>query len=700
PPSTSGSSGTRKRKIPLLSSLHGDQLVLPPPPQLGYSITSEDLDAEKKAVLQWFNSVLEDKADAVPSTSAEMIPVSKPVVFAVTSPGPMPASTAPALASSSPLDSLKKMQSSQAVSTAPDSTGTVAASQPRPSDAQPPALAVPLESSSLPAISADTKPVPVLSTPAPSAPPTLGVQPPRSLAPLVFTEMGQTPSKPPSFPKPSILFGMLNTPPTSQPAVPAATAVPTTATAAAATSTAVATTTPIFKPIFGAVPKSENTAACTAVTSTTATVSASSGPASTSSTSSIFKPIFGSITAASSPAKVSPFAFNPMAQPASEPPTASTATLAGFTGLANVIFTTAATTATTQSSSTDATIKPVFSFGLNLPASTGPTPSVTVTAATSTSTAQSFLFGGLASSAPSTETSFATSGPVFQFGKPPPATVTATTSVPGGPAFGQVPSNSTVAATTMGFNIFGSTTLTSSAPATTAQAPLTFGSVSPFGSFSASAKPPPPYPSTGSQLTFSTGTAESRVLASKPAAGPISLTPPFSFGGPPAQSVVQPAFGSSAQPVFGTTSAQGSFGTSSSQAVFGTTTTVFSFGTATSTTSAFGATTQTTSSSTSATVFGTTPSLFTFGATTQPGPPTSAFGMSTPGLSSGSPAVAFSFGAGQSGAAPAATPFGSSLPQSALGAQGQSMPFAFTMTSTPNSKPAFGGESSWNHGMG
>ncbi|NXP69206.1 PO121 protein, partial [Chloropsis cyanopogon] len=694
PPSASGSSGKRKRKIPLLSSLRGDQLVLPPPPQLGYSITSEDLDAEKKAVVQWFNSVLEDKADAVPSTTAEMMPVSKPLVFVVTSPGPMPASTAPAPASSPLLDSLKKMQSSQAVSTAPDSTGTAAASQPPPLAAQLPAPAVSLESSSLPAISADTKPVPVLSAPAPSAPPALAVQPPSSLAPPVFTELGQTPSKPPSFPKPSILFGMLNTLPASQPAVTVA--MPTTATATSTAvptpPTATPTTTPIFKPIFGAVPKSENAAVCTALTSTTATVSVSSGPASTSSTSSIFKPIFGSMSAASSPAKVSPFAFKPTVQPASEPPAASTATLAGFTGLPNIIFTTAATTATTQSSSTDATIKPVFSFGPNSPASTGPAASVTVATATSTSTTQPFLFGGLSSCAPGTETSFAPSGPVFQFGKPPPATVTATTSVPGGPAFGQVPSNSTVAATTLGFSIFGSTTLTSSAPATTAQAPLTFSSsVSAFGSFSASAKPPPLYPSTGGQLTFSTGAAESQVPTSKPAAGPISFTPPFSFGAPPAQSVAQPAFGSGAQPAFGATSAQGSFGTSSTQAAFGTTTSVFSFGTATSTTSSFGATTQTTSSSTGATVFGTTPSPFTFGVSTQPGPSTSAFGMGTPGLSSGSPAVAFSFGAGQSSAAPAATPFGSSLPQNALGAQGQSTPFAFTMTSTPSSKPAFGG---------
>ncbi|NXA81639.1 P121C protein, partial [Thryothorus ludovicianus] len=708
PPSMSGSSGKRKRKIPLLSSLRGDQLVLPPPPQLGYSITSEDLDAEKKAVLQWFNSVLEDKAGTVPSTTAEMMPVSKPLVFAVTSPGPMPVSAAPAPASSSILDNLKKMQSSQAVSTAPDSTGAAAASQPPRSAGQPPAPAVSLESSSLPAVSADTKAVPILSTPTPSAPPTLAVRSPSSLAPPVFTELGQTPSKPPSFPKPSILFGVPNSPPGSQPAVTAATAMPTMATAASSASTSVPTTatavptpptatpttSPIFKPIFGAVPKSENAAVCTVVTSTTATMSASSGSASASSTSAIFKPIFGSITAASSPAKVSPFTFRPAAQPASEPPTASTATLAGFTGLPNVIFTTAATTATTQSSSTDATIKPVFSFGLSPLASTGPAPSVTVTAATSTSTTQPFLFGGLASSAPSTETSFATSGPVFQFGKPPPATVTSTTSVPGGPAFGQVPSKSTVAATTVGFSIFGNTTLTSSAPATTAQAPLTFGSsVSAFGSFSASAKPPPPYPGTGSELTFSTGAADSQVPASKPATGPISFTTPFSFGALPPQSVAQPAFGSGAQPAFGTTSAQGSFGTSSTQAVFGTTTSVFSFGTATSTTSSFGATTQTPSSSSSAAVFGTTPSPFTFGATTQPGPSTSAFGMGmgTPGLSSGSPAVAFSFGAGQSGATVAAAPFGSSLPQSALGTQGQSTPFAFTMASTPNSKPAFGG---------
>ncbi|NXX12904.1 P121C protein, partial [Podargus strigoides] len=685
PPSTSGSSGKRKRKIQLLSSRRGDQLTLPPPPQLGYSITSEDLDVEKKAALQWFNKVLEDKAvDAVPSTTAETMPVSRPLAFTMTSPGTTPASTAPALASSSSLlDSLKKMQSSQTAPMPADSTGAVVASQPPSSAAQPLTPAVSLELSSLPATSADTKPVPVLSMPAPAATPALGVQAPSSLAPPVFTELGPTPSKPPSLPKPSVLFGMANTPPTSQPATTAASAVP--------------TTTPVFKPIFGALPKSESTVPSTPVIATTVTASASSGPSSTSSsTTTMFKPIFGNVTTTSSPAKASPFSFKPTSQPASaaDLPAASTTTPAGFTDLPNVIFTTAATTATTQSSSTDATIKPVFSFGLNPPASTSPATSLTVTTAAATSTSQSSLFGGLVSSASSTETSFATPGPVFQFGKPPPATVAATTSFPGGLTFGQAPSNSTAPTTTVGFSIFGSTTtLTSSTPATTGQATLTFGSSnSAFGSsFSTTVKPPPPYPSAVSQPTFTTGAAESQLPASKPATGPVSFGPPFSFGAPTAQPTAQPAFGSGAQPAFGTVGAQGSFGTSSTQAAFGTTTSVFSFGTATSTTSSFGSTTQTTSGSTGTAVFGTTPSPFTFGVTAQPGPSASTFGMGAPALSSGSPTMAFTFGAGQSGAAPSAALFGSSLTQSALGAQNQSAPFTFTMPSTPNNKPVFRG---------
>ncbi|NXJ08993.1 PO121 protein, partial [Odontophorus gujanensis] len=670
PPAALWSSGKRKRKIQLLSSHQGDQLVLPPPPQLGYSITSEDLDAEKAAVMQRFNKVLEDKADPVPSTTAESAPMSRPLAFMVTTGTSSAAvSTAPVPASSnSLLDSLKKMQSSQAAPVTADSTGAAIAFQPSSSVSQLPAPAVSLESSSLPAASADTKPAPADTKPAPalSVSPPSRTQPSSSVAPPVTVELGPTPSKPPSVLKPNILFGAPDAPPASQPAVTTAAAVP--------------TTTPVFKPIFGALPKSESVSPSTAAISAAVTTCMSSVPSSTPSATTVFKPIFGSVTAASSPTKVSPFAFKPLSQAASaaEVPAASTAMLVGFTALPKGIFTTAATTATTLNSSTDATIKPVFSFGLAPPASTSTSLTVTATAATSTS--QPFMFGGLASSSTSTEASFAAPGPVFQFGKPTPSTTTAPTSVSGGPAFGPAPANSMVPTTTVGFSMFGSTTLMSSAPATTGQPALTFGSSSSAfgGTFSTSAKPLP-YSGAASQPAFSAGAVASQLSTSKPAAGPVSFAPPFSFGVPTAQSTTQPAFGSSAPPTFGT---------SSTQAAFGTTTSIFSFGTATSTTASFGSGTQTTSSSTGTAVFGTTPSPFTFGAATQPGHSAGAFGLSTPTLSGGSPAVPFSFGAGQSGAA---APFGSSLAQSTLGAPIQSAPFAFTVPSTSDTKPVFGG---------
>ncbi|XP_065587740.1 nuclear envelope pore membrane protein POM 121 [Cyrtonyx montezumae] len=689
-PTALWSSGKRKREIQLLSSHQGEQLVLPPPPQLGYSITSEDLDAEKAAVMQRFNKVLEDKADPVPSTTAESTPVSRPLAFTVTTGTSSAAvSTAPVPASSNLLlDSLKKMQSSQAAPVTADSTGAAIAFQASSSASQLPAPAVSLESSSLPAASADTKPASADTKPASadtkpasadtkpasadtkpapalSVSPPSGTQPSSSVAPPVTVELGPTPSKPPSVPKPNILFGAPATPPASQPAVTTAAAVP--------------TTTPVFKPIFGALPKSESVSPSTAAISAAVTTSVSSVPSSTPSTTTVFKPIFGSVTAASSPAKVSPFAFKPLSQAASaaEVPAASTATLVGFTALPKGIFTTAATTATTLNSSTDATIKPVFSFGLAPPASTSTSLTVAATAATSTS--QPFTFGGLASSSTSTEASFAAPGPVFQFGKPTPSTAAATTSVSGGPAFGQAPASSTAPTTTVGFSMFGSTTLMSSAPATTGQPALTFGSSSSaFGSsFSTSAKPLP-YSGAASQPTFSAGAVVSQLSTSKPAAGPVSFTPQFSFGVPTAQSTTQPAFGSSAPPTFGTSSTQAAFGTTS----------VFSFGTASSTTASFGSGTQTTSSSAGTAVFGMTPSPFTFGAATQPGHSAGAFGLSTPTLSGGSPAVPFSFGAGQSGAA---APFGSSLAQSTLGTPSQSAPFAFTVPSTSDTKPVFGG---------
>ncbi|KAK2823371.1 hypothetical protein Q7C36_019971 [Tachysurus vachellii] len=72
PPVTSrsdseGSSCKRKRKIQLVSTCRGDQISLPPPPELGYTVTVKDLDMEKKATLTQIQKVLEEPEPEKPS---------------------------------------------------------------------------------------------------------------------------------------------------------------------------------------------------------------------------------------------------------------------------------------------------------------------------------------------------------------------------------------------------------------------------------------------------------------------------------------------------------------------------------------------------------------------------------------------------------------------------------------------------------
>uniref|UniRef100_A0A672HK67 POM121 transmembrane nucleoporin n=1 Tax=Salarias fasciatus TaxID=181472 RepID=A0A672HK67_SALFA len=73
---SAGSGGKRKRKIPLVSSLRDDQISLPPPPELGYTITVKDLDEEKKAGISKIQKVLEtpgEKTIRLQQASHEMI---------------------------------------------------------------------------------------------------------------------------------------------------------------------------------------------------------------------------------------------------------------------------------------------------------------------------------------------------------------------------------------------------------------------------------------------------------------------------------------------------------------------------------------------------------------------------------------------------------------------------------------------------
>uniref|UniRef100_A0AAY4EJT9 POM121 transmembrane nucleoporin n=1 Tax=Denticeps clupeoides TaxID=299321 RepID=A0AAY4EJT9_9TELE len=74
-----GSGGKRKRKIQLLSNRRGENITLPPPPELGYTITVDDLDKEKKAALSQIQKVLQEPEPEEPP------PTPQPVLAVATS---------------------------------------------------------------------------------------------------------------------------------------------------------------------------------------------------------------------------------------------------------------------------------------------------------------------------------------------------------------------------------------------------------------------------------------------------------------------------------------------------------------------------------------------------------------------------------------------------------------------------------------
>ncbi|XP_037670313.1 nuclear envelope pore membrane protein POM 121C [Choloepus didactylus] len=681
-PCSPGSSGQRKRKIQLLPSRRGDQLTLPPPPQLGYPITAEDLDLEKKISFQWFNKVLEDKTDAAsnsvtenPTTTQPSFNFTLPSAETASSPAPLPSTSTNPL-----LESLKKMQNAPAPPSCPESAGvatTVALSP-----LKTPSLPVPLGSSQsgpLPGTSSDSKStaIPTGLIPAASTMPVPETTKSTPAPQAETSTTSQAPSAPFPTPQPSSLLGMLSTP-TSNPSASAAPDV----------SSAI----PTFKPIFAAPPKSENEGplpSSPSVATATVTSSSSALPTTSSTSAPTFKPIFGSLGPPTSVPLSTPFSFKQTTTPA----TTTTAPL--FTGLSSATSTVASIT--TASTSADSASKPAFGFGVN---------SVTNT---TTSISQPFLFGAPSASGASFTPAV---GSIFQFGKPPAmsASTTVTTFGPSLPSAVQTaPSSSTAS-----FSGFGST-LTTSAPVTTSQPTLTFSSTTipafsiPFGT---SAKPPLPSYSGANPLPAFGATDGQQQGATKPALVP-SFGNSFTFGNSVALATTaaptpaQPNFGSTTQSAFGgLKSTASTFGApASTQPSFGSTTPVFSFGAAT--TSGFGATTQTTSSGTSSSVFGsTTPSPFTFGGSVAP-TSSGGFGISvaTPGTSSTS--GAFNFGTGQSGTTGTTTPFGGALSQSTLGTPSQSTPFAFSVASTPESKPLFGGtltptfgQNSSAHGVG
>nr|XP_019941020.1 PREDICTED: nuclear envelope pore membrane protein POM 121-like [Paralichthys olivaceus] len=150
---STGSGGKRKRKIQLVSSHRDDQISLPPPPELGYSITVKDLDEEKKAALSKIQKVLEtpapepEKSVSPPTTTSSQMTASStsstaattlssllatplptasstaiPVINLDPSPG-ISVSTAPA--ASSPLLEALKMKAGTPASSTPAASTTL-----------------------------------------------------------------------------------------------------------------------------------------------------------------------------------------------------------------------------------------------------------------------------------------------------------------------------------------------------------------------------------------------------------------------------------------------------------------------------------------------------------------------------------------------------------------------------------------------
>ncbi|KAK2092976.1 hypothetical protein P7K49_029505 [Saguinus oedipus] len=70
---TSQASRPHRRKFPLLPRRRGEPLRLPSPLQLGFRVTAEDLDLEKKAEIMWLNSLLQGEEKSLWECRASLL---------------------------------------------------------------------------------------------------------------------------------------------------------------------------------------------------------------------------------------------------------------------------------------------------------------------------------------------------------------------------------------------------------------------------------------------------------------------------------------------------------------------------------------------------------------------------------------------------------------------------------------------------
>ncbi|XP_072514448.1 nuclear envelope pore membrane protein POM 121 [Salminus brasiliensis] len=663
-----GSSGKRKRKIQLVSTRRGDQISMPPPPELGYTVTVKDLDMEKKAAINQIQKVLEEpepeKSTPAPASAPSSTPSLSlfsqvaPASSAVSSPGVSTPSLAPLSAPAVRPPPVYTTVSAPAttptidLTVAPASTASPALTL----ITTPAAVATTTSTSAAPALSLSNplleslknmKNSSLISSPSPlaatSAAPAASVitQAPVSVAPagqgtgalksepalaspLPIVSASLAPATQSASPMPSAFAQILAQPlqPLSstlspggsslfslKPQAAPASAAPTPTASTIPTMPASSATNPApsgFKPIFGAA--------------TTAPASA----AEVKPTQPAFKPIFGSAAEGS---------LSAFGQPATSVPSApvSQSATSLFGNLTNTHPASASV-----ASSTPATQTPSKSLFGNWPsASAAPAPAVNSTFqfGAPSSTPSSGLGGGTTTTSSSSSTTS-----TFQFGALKPSQTAPPAAPPAAPQstfmFGQTPAAPNSTATTFGGFGMVSNTATTTASAPTTQA--TFGS----SSFSTSTSFPnatTQAPAATKPFTFGAGSGGS---------GPA----PFAFGVP--ASTAAPSFGTPSQSAFGSTTTASTFGTPS-QPAFGSTTAAPTFGTASQPT--FGSTTAAPTFGTpSQPTFGSTTAAPTFGTPTQP-----TFGSASTGFSfanTTTQSVAPAFGATTQTAAPVPAP--------------------------------------------
>ncbi|XP_015239096.1 PREDICTED: nuclear envelope pore membrane protein POM 121-like [Cyprinodon variegatus] len=654
PLDSTGSGGKRKRKIQLVSSNRDDHITLPPPPELGYTITAKDLDEEKKAAISKIQKVLETPAPEPEQSASPAAPTStQPAASTTTTLSSLLAAPLPTSSSAVPVINLDPSPSS---SSAPAVANTLL-------EALKMKISIPASSTSATStasVSATPASAPTFklttSTIAPTAPPASQSQPPSAgvvSQPSAFTQvLAQVSKAPTSIPAASLtgptLFGLSNQ--LSTTSAPSAS----TAAAPASSSQPVSTTNPLltagFKPIFAA-----------ATTTSSAAASSESKPLLHN-----FKPIFPQPSPVSATSTASTLSASSTTSVFSLTTSSSTVAPSSFSGFNNTAAGTASLgTVTTTQSAGQPVAKSLFG---NWPA-----PSTTSSGAATTqpsSTGNTFQFGAAATttaaaSAASTATTTTSNTTGFSFGSTQPD--------PQAPkvfSFGQnTTSQNTTTASFGGFAMANTTS--SAAPTSTTQSTFPFGkpafeAPATQSTFGSSAAPP------NASFTFGTGGA-----SSTPAATASSAPAPFSFGAAAntATTTAAPSFGTPVKPAFGATGF--AFGTNSSQPPAA---------------PSFGAVTQTQSSSSNTFAFG--------NSAPQPAPSGSApaatggfnFGASMPCQQFGTPVSSnpapqmgsFNFGAAAASDKPA---FGTSTPSFGQGATPGPLPFGSPATPVQGFNP-------------